>query len=90
MNSNVVLHALITETSISDRERWHVTEVTVETETGASFEFPCNAWVNNSDGNDVNGTTFSCANTRGRAVSLASLTPVKYEVVVVTADEKST
>jgi len=67
-----------------------VTEVTVESETGASFQFPCNAWINNQDGNDVNGSTFPCTSTSGRAVSMASLTPVKYEVVVVTADEKGT
>ena len=65
-----------------------MTEVTVETESGASFQFPCNAWINNQDGNDVNGRTFSCGASSGRAVSLNSLTPVKYEVVVVTADEK--
>ena len=65
-----------------------MTEVTVETESGATFDFPCNAWINNQDGNDVSGRTFPCKSTRGRAVSVASLTPVKYEVVVVTADEK--
>ena len=60
----------------------------METESGAVFQFPCDAWINNQDGNDVYGRTFSCTKATGRTVSMASLTPIKYDIVVVTADEK--
>ncbi|CAK8676643.1 unnamed protein product [Clavelina lepadiformis] len=73
---------------LSDIDRWHVAEVTVESSTGATFQFPCNTWISNQDGSDTKGRTFQCTSTKGRTVSVASLTPVKYEVTVVTADEK--
>nr|CAB3263471.1 lipoxygenase homology domain-containing protein 1-like [Phallusia mammillata] len=71
-----------------DMDRWHIGDVTIESSSGGQSVAFCNAWVNNADGNDTHGRTFDCTTTRGRAVSVASLSPVKYEVVVVTADEK--
>uniref|UniRef100_H2XQK4 PLAT domain-containing protein n=2 Tax=Ciona intestinalis TaxID=7719 RepID=H2XQK4_CIOIN len=68
--------------------RWYVEDVTIETGNGGQYKFDCHAWVSNEDGTNTRGRTFECSATKGRTVSMSSLIPIKYEVTVVTADEK--
>lgn len=81
-----IKHALVYY--VTDMGRWHVGDVTIESSSGAQSLAFCNAWVSNPDGSDTHGRTFDCTATKGRSVSIASLAPVKYDVTVVTADEK--
>uniref|UniRef100_H2ZAW5 PLAT domain-containing protein n=1 Tax=Ciona savignyi TaxID=51511 RepID=H2ZAW5_CIOSA len=68
--------------------RWHVDDVVIENPSGGQFKFDCHAWVSNEDGTNTRGSNFDCTATKGRTISMSSLLPVKYEVTVVTADEK--
>uniref|UniRef100_H2ZAW4 PLAT domain-containing protein n=1 Tax=Ciona savignyi TaxID=51511 RepID=H2ZAW4_CIOSA len=67
---------------------WHVDDVVIENPSGGQFKFDCHAWVSNEDGTNTRGSNFDCTATKGRTISMSSLLPVKYEVTVVTADEK--
>lgn len=77
-------------------DRLHVDEVTVEVadeddEDESSSVFVCGAWVTGARERHFKLTKSSSPSSTAaasRMPSMASLAPVKYEVVVVTADEK--
>ncbi|XP_062291185.1 lipoxygenase homology domain-containing protein 1 [Scomber scombrus] len=68
---------------------WHVVEVAVtERELGNKYIFSCNALIPLSSKRDE-FLTFECAKTIESFASKArSLVPVKYEIIVITGDEK--
>ncbi|XP_071795423.1 lipoxygenase homology domain-containing protein 1-like [Asterias amurensis] len=68
---------------------WHCHEVIVmDTSTGSKFTFPCKGWVPLGFGKD-SAMRLNCKKVdEGKMVTARSLAPVKYEVVVVTANEK--
>ena len=63
-------------------DRTNIEEISVSNEN-FKCEFECNAWISSNK-----EKTFRTTTKLNKKPSLASLKPIKYEVVVVTADEK--